>query len=76
MDTLRKEIEVYDNHGIYYIFRDDDTLKGLSFKFKIGSTKKEESIKNLKNLVKEKQKIFLTITSEVWLNTLKIQIKN
>ena len=47
MDILRKEIEVYD-----------DTLKGLrNFKFKIRSTKKEESIKNLKNLVKEKQKI-------------------
>ena len=39
MDILRKEIEVYD-----------DTLKGLrNFKFKIRSTKKEESIKNLKN---------------------------
>ena len=55
MDILRKEIEVYDDHGIYHIFRDDDTLKGLrNFKFKIRSTKKEVCIKNLKNLVKTK----------------------
>ena len=53
MDILRKEIEVYDDHGIYHIFRDDDTLKGLrNFKFKIRSTKKEVCIKNLKNIVK------------------------